>query len=296
MEMHQIRYFLAVARSLNFTRAAEDLQVAQPSLTRAIQKLEAELEGPLFRRERTNSHLTELGRIMLPHLQATLAAAETAKSQARLLKSQAIGSLTIAVCHGIDPCGPVAFLLSAAEKLVHLNIAIQVDTYSTVERRLLGGQVDAAILAPIDDLNERFDVYLLHEDRMVVAFAAKHRFAGLDRITLGTLDSEPLVAHCDDRYEAALSGLMEAAGLRHVVRHHSNDARWTAAFVRSGMACAVLPKALAEAAELPHRNINDVSLQFRTMLATVAGRRHSIALASLIRLIATRQRALVTSA
>ena len=52
MEMHQVRYFLAVARTLNFTRAAEECNVAQPSLTRAIKLLEGELGGDLFRRER----------------------------------------------------------------------------------------------------------------------------------------------------------------------------------------------------------------------------------------------------
>ena len=58
MEMHEIRYFLAVCDTLNFTRAAERCNVSQPSLTRAIQKLEAELGGLLFRRERAATHLT----------------------------------------------------------------------------------------------------------------------------------------------------------------------------------------------------------------------------------------------
>ena len=52
MEMHQVRYFLAVARMLNFTRAADECHVTQPSLTRAIKQLEGELGGDLFRRER----------------------------------------------------------------------------------------------------------------------------------------------------------------------------------------------------------------------------------------------------
>ena len=68
MEMHQVRYFLAVARTLNFTRAAEECHVAQPSLTRAIRQLEGELGGDLFRRERPQSQLTELGQRMLPLL------------------------------------------------------------------------------------------------------------------------------------------------------------------------------------------------------------------------------------
>ncbi len=69
MEMHQIRYFLAICECLNFTRAAEQCHVARPSLTRAIKKLEAELGGPLLRRERNHTHLTELGRLIRPHLE-----------------------------------------------------------------------------------------------------------------------------------------------------------------------------------------------------------------------------------
>ena len=59
MEMHQIRYFMAVAGELNFTRAAEKCNVAQPSLTRAIKLLEDEFGGSLFHRERGNTHLSE---------------------------------------------------------------------------------------------------------------------------------------------------------------------------------------------------------------------------------------------
>jgi LysR family transcriptional regulator, hydrogen peroxide-inducible genes activator len=62
--MHQIRYFLAVAAELNFTRASERCNVAQPSLTRAIRLLEEGLGGQQFHRERANTHLSELGRIV----------------------------------------------------------------------------------------------------------------------------------------------------------------------------------------------------------------------------------------
>jgi DNA topoisomerase IA len=61
MEMHQVRYFLAVAEELNFTRAAERCNVTQPSLSRAIKLLEEELGGLLFHRERESTHLTDLG-------------------------------------------------------------------------------------------------------------------------------------------------------------------------------------------------------------------------------------------
>jgi LysR family transcriptional regulator, hydrogen peroxide-inducible genes activator len=66
MEMYQIRYFLAVAESLNFTRAAERCNVTQSALTRAIQKLEEELGGLLLWRVRNLTHLSDLGRLMKP--------------------------------------------------------------------------------------------------------------------------------------------------------------------------------------------------------------------------------------
>src|SRR3712207_8184276 len=82
MEMHQIRYFLAVCEELNFTRAAERCNVAQPSLTRAIKLLEEELGGSLFHRERANTHLSELGRMVRPYLEEVYAKTQEAKRQA----------------------------------------------------------------------------------------------------------------------------------------------------------------------------------------------------------------------
>src|SRR5262245_56938721 len=83
MEMQQIRYFLALCDELNFTRAAERCNVSHPALTRAIKLLEDELGGALFHRERANTHVSELGRLVKPHLQQIYAGAEDARRQAK---------------------------------------------------------------------------------------------------------------------------------------------------------------------------------------------------------------------
>jgi DNA-binding transcriptional LysR family regulator len=93
MEMHQVRYFLAVARLLNFTRAAEECNVAQPSLTRAIKQLEEEFGQELFRRERNLTHLTEFGRRMTPFLQQCYDSAAAAKTLASSLKKGVVSPL-----------------------------------------------------------------------------------------------------------------------------------------------------------------------------------------------------------
>src|SRR5271155_5024168 len=102
MEMHQVRYFLAVTRALSFTRAAEECNVAQPSLTRAIRKLEDELGGALFHRERANTHLTELGRAMLPHIEQSFLAAQAARELAAAFKRGDIAPLRLGLANSVS--------------------------------------------------------------------------------------------------------------------------------------------------------------------------------------------------
>ena len=109
MEMHQVRYFLAMAKTLSFTRAAELCHVSQPALTTAIKKLETRLGSSLFHREGRSLLMTEFGRQMLPHLEQIVArteAAETAAKNFRLLNQvpvrigvmSTIGPMRVAVC------------------------------------------------------------------------------------------------------------------------------------------------------------------------------------------------------
>jgi Bacterial regulatory helix-turn-helix protein, lysR family len=93
MEMHQVRYFVAVSRTLNFTRGADECNVTQPSLTRAIKQLDAELGGDLFRRERPAAQLTELAQRMHPLLKQCYEAAVGARSLALSFKGGKVGTL-----------------------------------------------------------------------------------------------------------------------------------------------------------------------------------------------------------
>ena len=102
MEMHQARYFVALCETLNFTRAAEKCNVTQPSLTRAIKLLEEELGGPLFNRERNQTHLTELGRMMEPHLREVIEQAKTARARASSFFALRTARLKLGVARGVS--------------------------------------------------------------------------------------------------------------------------------------------------------------------------------------------------
>src|SRR5271165_3302417 len=112
MEMHQVRYFLAVAETLNFTRAAERCHVSQPALTRAIQQLEEELGGLLLRRERKLTHLTDFGRLIQPHLHQLFSDAEAAKTTAKRFLSLQEAQIRLGVMCTVGPARFMSFLAS----------------------------------------------------------------------------------------------------------------------------------------------------------------------------------------
>jgi hypothetical protein len=93
MEMHQVRYFLALCEERNFTRAAKRCGVAQPSLTRAIKQLEKTLGGSLFDRDRANNRLSNLGILVRPELaRIDRSAAEAKRKAGKFLAARSVKS------------------------------------------------------------------------------------------------------------------------------------------------------------------------------------------------------------
>ena len=143
MEMHQARYFLAVCEALNFTRAAHHCNVAQPSLTRAIKKLEEELGGPLFRRERTRTHLTDLGRLMKPHFEQLLAASESARAEAENYGSLETAPLRLGVMCTIGPGNLVPFLDRLRRNIPSIELSLRDATGRELVESMMNGELDA---------------------------------------------------------------------------------------------------------------------------------------------------------
>lgn len=156
MEMHQIRYFLAVSRTLNFTRAAEECSVSQPSLTRAIQTLEAELGGELFKRERGLTHLTDLGVKMAPLVQQCFDSAVAAKSLANSLKSGAVTPLKLALSSSTNIAILLPQLIELSRNFAGMELKFFRGAAAELADQLKRGGADLGVAGPLTGEWERF--------------------------------------------------------------------------------------------------------------------------------------------
>jgi LysR family hydrogen peroxide-inducible transcriptional activator len=147
MEMHQIRYFLAVAETLNFTRAAELCNVSQPALSRAVQQLEEEVGGLLFRRERNQTHLTDLGLLLRPRLQSVLENTREAKQAAQRFLTLDEAHVTLGVMCTIGPRRFMGLLADFQARHPGIELRLIEGVPDTLGERLATGELDLAIMA-----------------------------------------------------------------------------------------------------------------------------------------------------
>ena len=280
MEMHQIRYFLSAARLLNFTRAAEACNVAQPSLTRAIQKLEEELGGPLFRRERARTHLTELGRLMQPHLERTYRAAEDAKALARGFGKGHVAPLVLGVCSLVESATLDAVLADLAHAMPGLQLNVVGGTSNDLLAQALAGQLDLMIIEAPDEAPERFEAWRLfsHEYRMVVRRG--HAAANLPEISLADLAGEPLIDHASQGM-SALRRQAEVVGITLNLRHSAHDVSQLKRLIAAGLGTGFMPDPRDPA--MCAVAVAGTPISADVMLAGIQGRRRSIAADSFVR-------------
>jgi LysR family hydrogen peroxide-inducible transcriptional activator len=199
MEMHQLRYFVAVAQCGSFSRAAERCHVSQPSLSQQIQKLEKSLGQQLFDRLGRRVVLTDGGRLLLDRATAILAALEDAERQLRDGHEKHGGRLALGAIPTIAPY----LLPPALERLlrVYPQAELSIHEVFTVHllALLLGGELDLALVAlPINE--ERLKVEPLFTEPLLLAVPRGHRLARCRRVTIEDLAEEQFILlnemHC----------------------------------------------------------------------------------------------------
>lgn len=276
-----------MARSLNFTRAAEECNVTQPSLTRAIQKLEEEFDGPLFRRERSRTHLTDLGRQMLPYLERSYEAAQAAKMLAREIAKAQVTPLNLGVANTIENDVLDVVLAEIGAGLPGFELTLQSGTSEEMIDLGLSGALDLFIVEVPEDAPDRFESWALFDHVYHMITRAEHPLASGGAVTLDDIRDELWIEYCGDAARA-LRDAAKGAGFEPVFRHRADSAAHLRRLVLAGLGSAFLPPP-RDRTRLTAVRLVDVDTSRSVVLGAVAGRRRSVATDAFVR--ASRARA-----
>lgn len=199
MELHQLRYFVAVAETGGFSKAAKRCYVAQPSLSQQIIKLEHELGQELFERLGRSVALTEAGRSLLPRARLILKEADGIKSGILEDVHSGIGMLSVGMIPTIAPYLLPGTLKKFSEVYPKAQISITENLTDRLVKSLIDLEIDLAIMSlPID--SKLIKTEPLFEDPLVLALSPGHSLCDLQDIRIKDLVNIPFIAldeeHC----------------------------------------------------------------------------------------------------
>ena len=241
MEMHQIRYFLAVERARNFSRAAEQCNITQPALTRAIQKLEDEVGGKLFHRRPGNIELTELGRALLPRLEHAYQEIADARSDALDLVRLRRQRLRLGVMCTIGPDRLTHLIKPVIDAIPGLELYLSETKGTGVVAALLNDEIDVAVVG-LPQYPEGFDAFRLYEEQYVVAVPDNHRFAASNSVELHELDGENYIERLNCEFDDHFDFAHGEWPIDLNLRYHSEREDWVQAMIAAGVGIAILPE------------------------------------------------------
>lgn len=241
MELHQLRYFLAIAETGSFTAAASRCHVAQPSLSVQVAKLEGELGGPLFERGRKGAKLTSRGELFRPRAAEALRQLEAAMTEAQELAGLQRGSVSLG-CMPTTGAYLLPPLIKAFDK-AHPGVRLDLREDSSPElgRLLRDNEVDLAIVDEAG-LGPGLASELLFQEPLLLAVPPKHPLAKRQRLTLSALKDEPLILMKSGHgFRHIVLDALAKAGVEPKVVHESDEIETVQALVEAGLGCALVP-------------------------------------------------------
>ena len=248
MEMQQLRYVVAVARTGNFSRAAEQCHVSQPSLSQQIQKLEEELDERLFDRMTREAKLTPHGEAFLRHAVRILEEVDAAKREATDAQDLRRGRLTIGVLPTIAPYLLPPALIDFTEKFPGVEILVQEDTTARLLKLAHRYEIDFALASqPIQD--ESLEINELFSEELLLALPPGHRLTRKRRVAFADLDGERLIVMKDGHCLGdQVLGFCDRRGVKPEISFRSAQLETIQALVSSGLGISLIPAMAARGA------------------------------------------------
>jgi LysR family hydrogen peroxide-inducible transcriptional activator len=241
MEMHQLRYFAAVARTGNFSRAARECRVAQPSLSQQILKLEDEVGERLFERTRRRALLTPAGALFLPHALGILEAAERGRQEIREMGGQVRGKILVGALPTIAPYFLPDIIRSFRTKFPGVELIINEETTQQLLRGLEEKELDLALISDASP-SPRIEVHQLFSEELFLCLPAAHLLVHQKKVVATDLQQEKFIlmqdGHC---LGAQAQQFCETKGFHPEISCRSAQIGTVLAMVQAGLGISLIP-------------------------------------------------------
>ncbi|HVJ00167.1 MAG TPA: LysR family transcriptional regulator [Sphingomonas sp.] len=271
MEFNQIRYFLNLADTLNFTEAAMRSGVSQPTLTRAIQRLEQELGGTLVYRDGKDSRLTALGR----DIRAEFTAIADGERRIRAISLNRIRghreTLTLGVANTIAPALITGFLGYALRQMPMLELVLQPLDRSEGIDLLLAGRIDGCFCSdpPID--STKIATVEMFRERLLLAMAQGHALASKALISLSDLAEQPYLDRLQCEFRTRVTNHLHDREIIMIPRLRSEREDLIQQAVAEGYGVCMLPERSVIVGGLTLRPVESLDLSRTIAFQSVSG-------------------------
>ena len=249
MELRHLRYFLAVAEELNFTRAAQRLCISQPPLTQQVKALEAELGFALFDRSNYRIELTDAGRAFAAEVSRILGDVRAAVQVAQRAAAGAIGVVRVGLTGSASFHPAVAASLwQFRREYPQVQLTLQENPSLTLVAALRDGSIDAAFVRPPLRKSAAIAFHALEDEPLVVALPRNHEFAQRSSIELRELASQTFILYP----RAVRPGLADAivagceqAGFTPQVGQYAPQLSSTINLIAASLGVSIVPQSMS---------------------------------------------------
>ena len=271
MDLNQVRYFLNLAESLNFTEAARVRGISQPSLTKAIQRLEDEFGGPVLYRDGKDTRLTALGRDLIVEFMRIQSALENITELAENSVAGRSRKINIGVASTIAPRVFAKFWALVLKELPEVELLLHPLNPGEAEAEVLSGKYDMCLLTNPPEPNFKLTIQPLFQERLRLALASHHPLAGTDEITPEQMMEQPYIdrMHCEFRTQL-IKHFMD----RNIVmrpRFQSEREDWVQQMVAQGAGVCSLPEHSAIVDGIVLRAVKGLNLSRNISMVAVSG-------------------------
>ncbi len=286
MELRQLRYLVALAEELHFTRAAEREHVAQPALSQQIRRLEDEVGLPLVQRTTRHVSLTEAGEVLVVRARHVLAELEAAGTELQALRGMDTGHVTIGAMHTMGPIDLSLPLALFHDRHPGVGLTVREQSSEEMAEMLRIDELDLAFLSVTERVESHgLGLYQLVSEELVVLLALDHPLSGRDQVRMAELSDEQFISfRVGARLRELLFGAGREAGFEPRVTLESNESLRIRRLVARGFGVAILPRSDAErpGAEVAVARLVEPALRRDITLAWREGRRLAPAAAAFL--------------